>query len=279
VTAVTAVTAAPPTDLRDAHDAARFGGKASGLAQLLALGLPVPPGFALDAPTVQRVVEGAPESVTSQMIETTRTLGVVAVRSSALDEDGAAASFAGQHLTKVGVTAPGVLAAIGEVHASGRTESALAYRARMGITTAPRVAVVVQQVIEPVAAGVLFTRDPMNGSDVLVVEGALGFGEAVVAGLVTPDSWRLSKDGAVLDEQLGVKDLRLALAPGGGTHEVAVDDDTASAPCIDDRARRALARLAGTCMERIAPALDLEWAVDAQGDVWLLQCRPITTHR
>jgi pyruvate, water dikinase len=276
--------------LQDAQDGARFGGKAAGLARLLGLSLPVPPGFALDAEAVDTLIAstggqggegGQHESYASTVIEATRDLRLVAVRSSALDEDGAAASFAGQHLTKVGVAPGDVLAAIGEVHASARAPSALAYRAKMGITTPPRVAVVVQELVEPVAAGVLFTRDPLDGSDVLVVEGALGFGEAVVAGLVTPDSWRLAKDGAVLSERLGIKDLRLALsdAPGGGTREVPVDDETANAPCLDDRARRELARLAGACMQRIGAALDIEWAVDGAGRVWLLQCRPITRAR
>jgi pyruvate, water dikinase len=280
------MTALDMVPLQEAQDGSRFGGKAAGLARLLGLSLPVPPGFALDAGVVDVVVgatgagggTAARESFASTLVEATRDLRIVAVRSSALDEDGATASFAGQHLTKVGVDPGDVLAAIREVHASARAPSALAYRAKMGITSTPRIAVVVQELVEPVAAGVLFTRDPLDGSDVLVVEAALGFGEAVVAGLVTPDSWRLAKDGSVIKEQLGVKDMQLALAnaPGGGTREVPVDEKLAKAPCLDDRARRELARLAGQCMQRIGAALDIEWAVDRTGRVWLLQCRPIT---
>lgn len=200
--------------------------------------------------------------------------GLCAVRSSAIGEDGAGASFAGQHATVLGVAPDGVAAAVARVRASAREPGALAYRARLGLRGEPRMGVVVQQIVDADVAGVLFTRDPRGGVG-FVVEASWGLGEAVVAGLVTPDGYRLSRDGAVLERRAGAKDLAVRLAPGG-THEVPVPDADVARLCLDDGRLAALATLAIACQGAFGPALDLEWAfVGAR--LFLLQWRPITT--
>jgi pyruvate,water dikinase len=108
------------------------------------------------------------------------------------------------------------------------------------------------------------------------VEAAWGLGEAVVAGLVTPDRFRLTRDGTVLERVAGEKDLSVTLGPRGGTQEVAVPVERVRALCLDDRALAALARLAEQCESVFAGARDLEWAFAGES-LHLLQCRRVTS--
>ncbi len=264
--------------MRAAQDAARFGGKAASLAAAMAAGIAVPDGFALSPEAVDAVVRG--DASTLAALARAIFGGPTAVRSSAIGEDSAEASFAGQHATKLNATtSEEIVAAIHEVWASGRTEAALGYRARMGIGGEPRVAVVVQAMIDPDCAGVLFTRNPIDGADERVIEAAWGLGEAVVAGLVTPDSFRVSRAGLVLARRAGHKDIAIRPNPRGGTDEVAVDLQRAAALCLDDRQLARLNDLATRCETRFLTvaggALDIEWAF-ARGELHLLQSRAVT---
>jgi len=261
--------------LNGALDAGLFGGKAVQLGAALRAGLPVPPGYALSWRQVQAVVAGEAQgrSLLERVFATLR--GPLAVRSSAVGEDSADASFAGQHATKLGVhTLNELLDATAEVHASAFAPAALAYRERVGVAGAPRIAVVVQELIDAECAGVLFTRNPMTGLDERVIEASWGLGEAVVAGLVTPDRYRLTRDGRLLEESAGEKDLALRWAPGG-VSERAVEPDLVFRPCLDAGLLASLNALAHRCEETFGTALDLEWAVVGQS-VHLLQQRPIT---
>jgi pyruvate, water dikinase len=201
----------------------------------------------------------------------------VAVRSSAVGEDSAGASFAGQHATCLHVEpeVEAVTAAVRHVWESGRTSSAIAYRQRLGIEGAPQVGVVVQRMVEPTSAGVLFSRDPLSGGDVRVIEASWGLGEAVVAGLVTPDRFLLTRSGEVLERRAGYKDLLIRRGASGGTEEAPLDIGRAEALCLDDAQLLALHRLAEHCEAVYGGAQDLEWAFDG-ADLFLLQRRPIT---
>jgi pyruvate,water dikinase len=268
------------TPLREAVDAGAFGGKATSLGAALRAGLPVPDGFALSAAWVDRAVGGDSAALAEIQAALPALRQHVAVRSSAIGEDSADASFAGQHATILHVE-PSVAAiarAVREVWASGRTESALAYRQRMGINGQPRVAIVVQRMVDSSTAGVLFSRDPVSGDDVRIIEAAWGLGEAVVAGLVTPDHFRVSRDGVILERRVGHKDLLIRRAAGGGTEEVAVDSTRAQTLSLDDARLLALHRLAERCESVYGGAQDLEWAY-ADMELFLLQRRPITTAR
>ena len=108
---------------------------------------------------------------------------------SPVDEDGADASFAGQHLTLLNVASLDDLTkALREIWWSANSDSAITYRKRVGLFTRPSIAVVVQRLLTPDAAGVMFTRNPITGADERMIEASWGLGEAVVAGLVIPDS-------------------------------------------------------------------------------------------
>ncbi len=255
--------------LEYADDGARYGGKAAHLARACAAGLPVPGGFALAWETAHAVAEGAPLAPLEP--------GVTwAVRSSAIDEDGATTSFAGQHLTRLHVPSGAVASAVAEVVASGRDPGAQGYRARMGLAPAARMGVVLQRLVPVAIAGVMFTRDPLTGEDVLRVEAAWGLGEVVVQGLVIPDGWRLSRDGAVLEAVPGEKDREVALDPGGGTVEREVAGPRVHAPCLGPGHLARLAALARALDGAFDGPHDVEWAFDAHDRLFLLQRRGIT---
>jgi pyruvate,water dikinase len=265
--------------LVDALDVAEYGGKAASLACSLRAGLPVPPGFALAATQVDAVFQRDARVSAGVRDAFTRQGGPCAVRSSAIGEDSENASFAGQHVTILNVRFEGqVIEAVLEVRESAFTESALAYRRTLGMNEAPRVGVVVQRMIEPDCAGVMFTKNPLNGADERVIEAAWGLGESVVAGLVVPDNYALDGKGRVLRRTAGEKDLALRSDPEGGTFEEPVADDLISALCLHDDMLGALHDLAVRCETVFGKGLDIEWAFSG-GTLYLLQCRAMTRNR
>ena len=137
----------------------------------------------------------------------------LAVRSSAVGEDSAGASFAGQHLTVLNVqTAEDVEAAVREVWWSANSDSAITYRKRLGVFERPSVGVVVQSLLEPETAGVMFTRNPITGADERMIEASWGLGEAVVSGRVIPDSFLVARGSEVLKRRARSQEVR---DPGG----------------------------------------------------------------
>ncbi|MCX5009567.1 hypothetical protein OG765_00960 [Streptomyces sp. NBC_00555] len=269
-----------PVPLRLATDESRYGGKASQLAAAARAGLPVPEGIALEWLLVDAVAEGDDEALAALHVSTTDFQGGgLAVRSSALGEDSAAASFAGQHLTCLNVRGPdGLTEAVRTVRDSARSAAALAYRERLGLPGLPglpRVAVVVQELVVPECAGVLFSRDPLDGSDVLVIEASWGLGEAVVSGLVVPDHYRVRRDGRVIERTAGMKDLAVEPALVGGTSQVPVPADRIHRLCLDETRLESLRELTARCEQVFGGTQDLEWAFVADR-LRLLQRRPMT---
>jgi pyruvate, water dikinase len=260
------------TPLIDAGEPARFGGKAAALAVALRGGLPVPDGFALST-------DGAGGEPTAAALRT--ALGDRAdtdrwaVRSSGIGEDADGASFAGQHLSVLGVSGvPALLEAIARVRASVLSASAAAYRARSGISGPARTGVVLQRLVDAETAGVLFTQNPMTGARELVIEASWGLGEAVVAGLVTPDRYRLSLDGALLERTLGDKELRIAILDGVSQESETPESERARF-CLDWEGLGQLHALTGR-VDRLWPGPhDVEFAF-GEGRLFLLQRRPLT---
>ncbi len=227
-----------------------LGGKAEGLVRLLASGFDVPPAF---------VVVGARAGhLPPDLAEAYRALGggPVAVRSSAIGEDGAAASFAGQFETVLGVVGEEALrAAIERCIASVSSARATAYREqRAAKDEGVAMCVVVQRMVDAAAAGVCFTVDPVLGRrDRLVIDAVRGLGEALVSGHVTPDHYEVDPRGAVVTRELV------------GDTAILADEHIAA---LAAKARRA-AELEGH-------PLDLEWALDRGGALHFLQARPMT---
>jgi pyruvate,water dikinase len=200
----------------------------------------------------------------------------LAVRSSAVDEDSADASFAGQHLTLLNVfSADDLVSALCDVWWSANSDSAITYRKRVGLFARPNIAVVVQSLLDPETAGVMFTQNPINGADERLIEASWGLGEVVVSGRVIPDQFRLDTAGNVLERTPGVKKVAVRALPDGGTEERDVEPDLVEASCLDDADLAALAELADRCEEAFGPARDIEWAI-AGKHLYLLQCRAVT---
>jgi pyruvate,water dikinase len=262
--------------LADARDDGIFGSKAVGLGEAAREGLPLPPGVALSGAIVEAVASGEEEAL-KQVIEAARDLPTpFAVRSSAVDEDGADASFAGQHLTLLNVPSIAALDdAVREVWWSANSDSAITYRQKVGLFHRPSVGVVVQSLLDPDAAGVMFTRHPVTGADERLIEASWGLGEVVVAGQVIPDSFRVDRSGEVLERTPGYKQMLIRSLPDGGTVEEQVAPELVESLCLDDDQLAALNGLATRCEEVYGPARDIEFAF-AGGEVYLLQCRAVT---
>jgi pyruvate,water dikinase len=262
--------------LEKARETALFGSKAVGLGQAMRDGLPVPRGVALSGSIVESVAAGK-ERVITHVEKAVQPLGgPLAVRSSAVDEDGAEASFAGQHLTLLNVPSSEELtSALSEIWWSANSDSAISYRQRVGLFTRPSVGVVVQALLDPETAGVMFTQNPVTGADERVIEASWGLGEAVVAGQVIPDTYRVDRSGQVLERTPGLKKLAIRTVSGGGTVEEAVSPELVERLCLDDDQLGELNRLADRCEQVYGHARDIEWAF-AGGTLYLLQCRAVT---
>ena len=262
--------------LEKARDDAIFGSKAVGLGQAIRDGLPVPPGVALSGSIVEAVAAGEQRAI-KEVVKWVKPLGgPLAVRSSAVDEDGAEASFAGQHLTLLNVPSSRELtSALSEIWWSANSDSAITYRQRVGLFTRPSVGVVVQALLDPDTAGVMFTKNPVTGADERVIEASWGLGEAVVAGIVIPDHYRVDRSGQVLERKPGLKRVAVRSVPKGGTVEEKVPPELVERLCLDDDQLHELNRLAGRCEHVYGPARDVEWAI-AGGTLYLLQCRAVT---
>ncbi len=203
----------------------------------------------------------------------------VAVRSSATAEDLPGASFAGQQETYLNIRgADAVLAAVKQCWASLWTARAIAYRARQGITPdSVALAVVVQQLVFADASGVAFTANPVNGRrDELMITATWGLGEAIVGGLVTPDTLIVNKKtGAVLNRETSEKQV-MTVRTETGTDERQVPPHLRKAPVLSDLQASRLAKLGVEIEQLYAAPMDIEWTL-ADGAFAIVQARPITS--
>lgn len=272
---MTALLVVPFSDRR-AQEVALSGGKGASLATMTAEDLPVPPGFVITSAAFAKAVdqdalrerarakdmEGAraivsaaqpPVALISQAYEQLR--GRVAVRSSACAEDSEGASYAGQQETFLNVDSlDDVLTKVVECWLSFFTDRAVFYREEKGSLEDVAMAVVVQEMVDSTKSGVMFTVDPVHQrKDRIVIEAALGLGENVVNGEMTPDHY-------VLDRRGVIKRSKVIAEP------VLVDAECAQ-----------LAELGQHLESLHGYPQDIEWAFDDCGDLYLLQSRPITT--
>ncbi len=258
----------------------QIGGKASGLVRLQRAGLTVPQAWCVPAavsldPAKREVLVRTelPQWWSAMIAEFPGALW--AVRSSAVAEDLDHASFAGVYDTVLGIgTLDALVAAVQDCWRAMTHDRAVAYRAASGIDSAGGIALVLQRMLRPRAAGVLMTADPLRPfEDRIVVDAAYGLGASVVSGATDPDHFVLRRGGEVLRRRLGAK--RCETVGQHGLHTREVDPARRAQMCLstaDLDALRAVARIVDTA---IGPRRDLEWAIE--GDtVYLLQDRPIT---
>ncbi|MEU7898872.1 PEP/pyruvate-binding domain-containing protein [Nonomuraea sp. NPDC049152] len=203
----------------------------------------------------------------------------VAVRSSATAEDLPYASFAGQQDTYLNVVGPeAVRDAVRRCWASLWTDRAVAYRASNGIDhAAVRLAVVLQWMVDAEVAGVMFTANPVTGRrHEAVIDAAPGLGEAVVSGAVNPDRFVVDMaSGRITERGIGDKRVSIRSLPGGGTERTELGGTREA--CLTDTQVRELSALGRKVEDHYGAPQDTEWAIDADGALWLTQARPITT--
>ena len=225
---------------------------------------------------------GVPDELGRAVLQAYARLGDeprVAVRSSATAEDTASTSFAGMNETYTNVRGgEELLARIVDCWASVWSPRVVAYRATQGLADEPAIAVVVQEMVDSDASGVMFTVDPATGNpDSVVIEAAFGLGEVVVGGQVEPDTYVVSKAGRhVLRVHLGTKAERIVRGPDGHDQRLPVPPEQRRRRVLDDPALLELADLARDIERHYGAPQDVEFA--RQGDrLWIVQSRPITT--
>ncbi|PTR32264.1 phosphoenolpyruvate synthase [Rhodococcus sp. OK519] len=222
-----------------------------------------------------------PDDMRAEICRAYRGLGPdvsVAVRSSAPAEDAADTSFAGIHESYTDVVGDDALIdAVLACWSSLWTPRALTYRILRGYGDEPSIAVVVQRMVRSECSGVAFTADPRTGArDRIVIEAALGLGEVIVGGQVEPDTYVVSKGNfSLVDKNIGAQ--AFAIRPGrDGDRRVDLPREDATRQVLGPGLVREIAKLAAAVEEHYGAPQDLEFAVE-DGDVWLVQTRPITT--
>ncbi|PJN38810.1 phosphoenolpyruvate synthase [Streptomyces sp. CB02959] len=232
---------------------------------------------------IRRTIEGiaVPGDLAAAITRALARLGAeaaYAVRSSATAEDLPTASFAGQQDTYLNVVGPtAILQHISRCWASLFTERAVTYRQRNGIDhRTVRMAVVVQQMAFPQAAGILFTADPVTGNrNVATVDAGFGLGEALVSGLVNPDVFKV-RHGEVVAKAIAAKERAVHALPAGGTREVEIDSQRQQQPALTDAQVVRLVRLGRRIEAHFGRPQDIEWCL-VDDDFQIVQSRPITT--
>ncbi|HYR08215.1 MAG TPA: PEP/pyruvate-binding domain-containing protein, partial [Longimicrobium sp.] len=289
---------------------AEIGGKAYHLARLARMGPAVPHFFVLRAEVLTRLLGGGAPPETEEEAERARERAErvplpdelrealrkalqavgnepLAVRSSAVGEDGERSSFAGQFETVLGVSPDEdeIWRAVRRVWASAFSPRAMAYRRQRG-EGAGAMAVVVQSLVEPEAAGVAFSVDPVSGDGATAVVSAVyGLGEGLVSGALDADTYyvRTAADGgATVEAKVAHKPRALRFdAAAGGVRAEEVAPALRDEPVLAEAEARAVAKHARTLAAAFGAEQDVEWALgpgpEGPRQLFLLQTRPITT--
>jgi phosphoenolpyruvate synthase/pyruvate phosphate dikinase len=232
---------------------------------------------------VRRTVEGIaiPDDLAAAITVALARLGdqaAYAVRSSATAEDLPAASFAGQQDTYLNIIGPAaILQHISRCWASLFTDRAVTYRLRNGFDHRKvQMAVVVQQMVFPEAAGILFTADPVTSNrKVVSVEATFGLGEALVSGMVNADAYKV-RGGEVVAKAIATKQLAIQALPAGGTQERAIEPERQEQPALTDAQVVQLAQLGRWIEAHFGRPQDIEWCL-VDDEFQVVQSRPITT--
>ena len=237
---------------------------------------------------IRRVIEGIaiPKDIQEEITNFLSGLGennAYAVRSSATAEDLPTASFAGQHDTYLNIIGKtSILKHISKCWASLFTERAVIYRIQNGFDHRKvQLAVVVQKMVFPQAAGILFTADPVTGNrKVLSIDASFGLGEAMVSGLVNADNYKV-RNGKIIDKKISTKKLAIYAVKDGGTKEQEIERERQNKQALTDEQILQLERMGRKIEEHFGSPQDIEWClVDDASDgyrIYIVQSRPITT--
>ncbi|MGH3292875.1 MAG: rifamycin-inactivating phosphotransferase [Trebonia sp.] len=229
--------------------------------------------------TIERVA--IPDDLAAEITRSVARLGeqaAYAVRSSATAEDLPTASFAGQqdtYLNVMGVAA--ILEHVSRCWASQFSERAVTYRLRNGFDQRKvHMAVVVQRMLFPQVAGILFTADPVTSNrKVVSIEASFGLGEALVSGLVNADVYKV-QDGEIAAKAVAAKRLAIRAVPAGGTREEAIEPASQEQQALTDAQIASLAQLGRRIEAHFGQPQDIEWCL-VDDEFQIVQSRPITT--
>jgi pyruvate,water dikinase len=301
----------------DESQATQVGGKAANLGRLLTGGFQVPPGVVVPVeayddfleqnklkPRIEELLKGidfedeASLEKSSQAIKSLFTKkgdakyfkaldeaieaidpdGIWSVRSSAVAEDLASASFAGQQDTYLNVRRENVPERVRECWASYWNSRAIAYRHKANVPqSATGIAVVVQRMVDARSSGIMFTTDPVSGKkDRIIIESSWGLGESIASGMVTPDRFVCDKGRlAVMERTINRKFTGIFLSLDG-SKSVKIDDEDQTAPSLTTDMIKAVAKEGKRIEAFFGSPQDVEWALEGD-DVYILQSRPVTT--
>jgi pyruvate,water dikinase len=201
-----------------------------------------------------------------------------AVRSSATAEDLPTASFAGQQDTYLNIIGTdSILKHISQCWASLFTDRAVTYRIQNGFDHGKvQLSVVVQKMVFPEAAGILFTADPVTGNrKVVSIDAGFGLGEALVSGMVTADNYKV-RNGAIIDKKISVKKLAIYAVKEGGTEERLIEPDKQAKQTLADRQILELEKISRRIEAHFGLPQDIEWCL-YENKFYIVQSRPITT--
>ena len=281
-----------------------LGGKGASLARLAAAGFPVPQGFVVSTAAYRRFVDDhglqglldrgdsaeiaaafaarqVPAEIAAEIIRAYRGLGSpsVAVRSSSTAEDLAEASFAGQQDSFLDISGDAqVLDAVRRCWASLWNERAMVYRARQRhVPVGLAIAVVVQELVDAVASGVMFTADPITGDHSRIeINAVWGLGEALVSGQASADSFTVDRrTGRVITSVINQK-MIMTRSTGTGTVDGPVPKSRQRVPALDEGQAAQLAALGARIADLYESPMDVEWCRNGD-DLFVVQARPITT--
>lgn len=232
---------------------------------------------------LRRIIEGIaiPQDIHEAITRHLSRLGennAYAVRSSATAEDLPTASFAGQQDTYLNIIGEGaILKHISKCWASLFTERAVTYRLQNGFDHRKvELAVVVQKMVFPQAAGIMFTADPITGNrKVLSIDASFGLGEALVSGLVNADNYKV-RNGEIIDKKVSTKKLAIYAVKEGGTKQQAIEPEQQNRQALKDEQILLLAHMGRQIEEHFGQPQDIEWCL-ADELFYMVQSRPITT--
>lgn len=299
----------------DRNDLARVGGKGANLGEMTKAGFPVPGGFCVTTESYRKFVEdnrlmefitqgikgatpgniseiGAklrarikqseiPGEVKREIIHTIpQAEAYYAVRSSATAEDLPFASFAGQQDTYLNIRGEAsLLEAVRDCWASLFTDRAILYRIQNHIDhDKVQMSVVIQEMVFPEVSGILFTADPVSGHRGIVsIDASYGLGEALVAGLVSPDIYKVEKStGQIVSKTVAEKKMAILPLEGGGTEKVTIRGAESTRQVLDDAQIKRLAELGMAIEKHYGHPQDIEWCLE-KGQFHIVQSRAITS--
>jgi pyruvate,water dikinase len=263
------------------EDVRIVGGKAASLGEMYHANFPVPPGFAITAEAFSDLRnKDLPKSFNDELMKQFDVLQAdrVSVRSSALAEDSADASWAGQMETYLNVTRDQLINRIRDCWGSVNSKRVQVYAAKNHANPNDLVVgVVVQKMIDSDSAGVMFTVNPVDGNhSELMIEAGYGLGEGVVGGAITPDNYILARPKMEIISRTISDQLKMFAYKDNRTTTVSVSQEKRDKQKLTDSDIKKLAKMGVQIEEHYGSPQDIEWAFMNE-ELFILQSRPITT--